>query len=156
MIFNILNIQIDNNFQNNNENLELCVECKGKCCKNLGCHFSPKDFKAIDFETLKNLIEKGYISIDWWEGDVFDKNRRRTLYLRIRNKDANIVDPSWGGQCMLLTEHGCSLPFNERPMGGRGLIPSINECIVGYSKEDCCKEWYIYQDLLEKLVKVFS
>jgi len=151
----MLNIEIENNFQSNNENSKLCFECGGKCCKNLGCHFSPKDFEDIDFETLKDLIEKDYISIDWWDGDIFDKDRDRTLYLRIRNKNAPIVDPSWGGVCMLLTEQGCSLPFNERPMGGRGLIPSIGECIVGYSKEDCCKDWYIYQELLEKLVKLF-
>jgi len=152
----MLNIQIENNLQDNNENIELCAKCKGYCCKSLGCHFSPRDFEDISFETLKKIIKKGHISIDWWDGDVFDKNRDRTLYLRIRNKNASIVDPSWGGECMLLTEHGCSLSFNERPMGGRGLIPGVNECIVKYSKEDCCKEWYEYQNLLEKLVKVFK
>jgi hypothetical protein len=28
----------------------LCVICGGKCCKTLGCGYSPDDFKEITFE----------------------------------------------------------------------------------------------------------
>lgn len=147
-------IKLDDCFQINNENPKVCSKCGGKCCKSMGCHYSPTDFTNITFETLKQSIDKGYISIDWWEGDVFDNDRERTYFLRIRNKKANIVDPSWGGECVLLTEQGCSLSFNERPMGGRALTPGTiyDSCINPYSKEDCCQEWYPYQDILERLV----
>jgi len=47
------------------ENLDICRECGGKCCKNMGCQFSPDDFKKISFNALKKEIEKGHISIDW-------------------------------------------------------------------------------------------
>jgi len=42
-------------------------------------------------------------------------------------------------------------------MGGRALIPgkTKNECISEYSKKDCCKEWYYYQDILEQLVNIY-
>ncbi len=143
-----------NNHKVNNENIEICKLCGGKCCKGMGCHYSPRDFNEVTIDILRRELNKGYVSIDWWEGDVYnnDNGYERVYYLRMRNKNAPIVDPSWGGECMLLTERGCSLPFDERPMGGRALIPKHNDgCIQPYSKEDCCKEWYWYQDVLQKL-----
>ena len=62
------------------------ASCKGECCKHMACHFSPSDFSEITFEALKSEIEKGYISIDWWESEVPE------YFLRIRNKFAPIVD----------------------------------------------------------------
>lgn len=81
------------------ENKQLCKKCGGRCCKRMGCHYSPEDFKEITYESLKKEIEKGFISIDWWEGNPFEENKdddiSRAHYLRIRNKDGEIVDPSW-------------------------------------------------------------
>ena len=57
------------------ENLEICSKCKGFCCKRMGCHFSPDDFKDLTFDGLKKEIDKGYISIDWWEGNPFKDDR---------------------------------------------------------------------------------
>ena len=39
------------------ENKELCKECKGQCCKNKGCHFSPDQFNDLSFEGLKKEID---------------------------------------------------------------------------------------------------
>lgn len=135
------------------ENKEICSKCKGKCCKTMGCHYSPKDFEEISFEYLMSQIDKGYISIDWWEGNPFEDNRNihRAFFLRVRNVESPIVDPSWGGRCSLLTETGCSLTYNERPTGGRLLIPGEKNCVPKYTKEDCVKEWYKYNDILIKL-----
>ena len=36
------------------ENLNLCAECGGKCCKNSGCGYLPKDFENMFFGNLKN------------------------------------------------------------------------------------------------------
>lgn len=151
---------MDIDFKINNENHEVCSRCGGDCCKRMGCHYSPRDFNEITVQALEKEINKGFISIDWWEGDVFNNDRERTYYLRVRNKNKNIVDPAWRGECSLLTEYGCILPFKQRPMGGRALVPNKqgngNNCKSKYTKEDCCKEWYPYQDILEKLVDKFG
>lgn len=137
------------------ENLEICSKCKGKCCKAMGCHFSPDDFKDLSYEGLKKEMDKGYISIDWWEGNPFDPDKRneipRAFFLRVRNRDAKIVDASWGGACSLLSEKGCTLSYEERPKGGKELIPAVPKCIIKYSKDECAKEWYKYDDILRKL-----
>ena len=140
------------------ENLEICSKCKGKCCKGMGCHYSPDDFKEISYEILKKKIEEGNISIDWWEGNPFndDRNISRAFFLRVRNENSPIVDPSWGGRCKLLTDKGCSLPYKDRPKGGRDLIPNESfQCDTTYNKDDCARDWYIYNDILEKLENHF-
>lgn len=141
------------------ENKELCSKCKGLCCKSCGCHYSPNDFKNITFESLKTEIEKGHISIDWWNGSPFDdkehKNIDKVYYLRIRNVDSNIVDPSFGDRCSLLTETGCSLTYNERPMGGKMLIPNENGCEQEYDKQQSAIDWYEYNDILKELVELY-
>ena len=144
----------ENGYQPN----DFCKECQGVCCKAMGCHFSPDDFEKLDFNFLKNKIEEGYISIDWWEGDPRTKGKlEQTYFLRIRNKDASILDPSWGGVCCLLTETGCSLPFDKRPKGGRFVEPSVNHgrCVGHYTKKDSAIDWIPYQKILCNLVNYF-
>ncbi|NMA66249.1 MAG: hypothetical protein GX957_08430 [Clostridiaceae bacterium] len=137
-----------------NENTELCKACGGKCCKTMGGHYSPDDFVDLSLSSLIYEIEKGYISIDWWVGDVMGDDRENTYYLRTRNLGAGVIDPSWGGVCCLLTENGCSLSWEERPYGCRALVPlPNNECRTDYTKEDSCKEWYPYQDTFKKLIR---
>lgn len=132
---------------------DYCAECKGACCKHMGCEFSPTDFEDISYEALKAKIEEGWISIDWWESDEPE------YYLRVRHKDASIVDPSWGGTCMLLTPTGCPLPFEKRPFGARALKPKTcanGRCTSEYGKEECKNEWKPYADILKRLVEHFK
>lgn len=142
------------------ENKQLCKECGGRCCKRMGCHYSPEDFKEITYESLKKEIEKGFISIDWWEGNPFeneiDDDIDRAYYLRIRNKDGKIVDPSWGGECILLTDDGCPLSYEERPKGARMLEPDEYGCISYYNKQQAARDWYKYNDILSKLADEFD
>ncbi len=136
----------------NNENVNLCKECGGECCKQIGGHYSPKDFEQITVKSLKEHIDKGYTSIDWWEGDVKDGPLERTYYLRARNYCANVVDPSWGGACGLLTPQGCQLPFSQRPYACKALLPkSDGKCKQTYSKKQCCLDWYNHQSVLSTL-----
>lgn len=130
---------------------EACKKCKGECCKTMGCHFAPTDFPEITFESLKTEIEKGYISIDWWEDEI------PQYYLRMRHENAPVVDASWGGRCILLTDEGCSLPFEKRPLGARALKPQGNgeNCRSYYTKEQCKNDWAAYDDVLKKLVAYF-
>lgn len=142
------------------ENKQLCKECGGNCCKRMGCHYSPDDFKEITYESLKKEIEKGFISIDWWEGNPFENGSTdeidRVYFLRIRHKDSEIVDPSWGGECILLTDDGCPLSYEERPKGARLLEPSEYNCISHYDKRQAARDWYKYNDILYKLVEDFD
>lgn len=132
---------------------DACRKCQGACCKNMGCHFSPTDFKEISFDYLKEVIMKGYISIDWWE----EPDDSPSYFLRMRNVGGPIIDPSWGGRCVLLTDDGCPLSFNERPLGARSLKPSPDGyCVVHYSKEQCKYDWANYSDILKELVEYFT
>ena len=134
------------------EATEVCAICRGRCCKTMGCHYSPRDFKDLSYEGLKREIEKGRIAIDWWVGEEPE------YYLRARHIGEPIVCGSWGGTCVNLTENGCSLSWEERPLGGRALKPGatpFHECEDFYSKEDCKNEWKPYSDTLERLVATF-
>lgn len=141
------------------EKLEICKKCKGSCCKAMGCHYSPEDFKDLSFDGLKTEIDKGFISIDWWEGNPFedDRNIRQAYYLRTKNVNSSVVDASWGGVCGLLTKKGCSLSYKDRPKGGKLLIPSEDgNCISKYTKQQAAMDWYKYNDVLVQLVKYYK
>ena len=149
-----------------NVNEEVCKKCRGVCCKQCGCHFSPDDFKEISDEYLKKELEKGYISIDYIDGGYL--HRLSGIYiLRIRNKNSPVVDiESTGGQCILLDEDkGCPFSYNERPSGAKLLIPEqehkrfifrVKMCEQKYSIKDCCYEWEPHQQVLKKLIKHFK
>ena len=147
-----------------NVNSEVCSKCGGYCCKRCGCHFSPDDFEDVSFEGLKKEIEKGYISIDYVDGEEIYQ-RIGVYILRIRNEGAPIVDLGGGRtKCILLTEKGCKLDYEHRPSGGKLLIPSsvlsngkINLlCKSRYDIRDCCYEWLPHKKVLKKLVEYFQ
>lgn len=132
---------------------EICAKCKGGCCRFYGCHFSPTDFKEISFESLKTEIEKGRISIDWWEAEP------KEYFLRSRHVGEPVVCGSWGGVCVNLTENGCSLSWDERPLGGKALKPATvfgGHCYTSYSKEACKNDWKKYAPILRELVDYFE
>lgn len=156
----------------NNENKEFCRICGGKCCKNCGCAFSPRDFKGeITKERLEKLLKTGLVSLDWWDGDpsnITDSALNDTVeiafFIRIRNLMldhgnilAPIIDPSFGGKCSLLTNKGCKLSFEHRPLQAQALIPKPREisCEDGYNKRDCCIEWLKYDNILKEIYSEF-
>lgn len=133
---------------------EQCKICKGNCCKHMACHYAPSDFKDLPFEGLKAEIEKGKISIDWWE--IFEGPE---YYLRARHIGEPVVDPSYGGICVNLTETGCSLSWEERPLGAKALKPRENEseeCYTSYGKRRCKNDWKPYSHILKELVEYFE
>lgn len=129
---------------------KLCEACKGKCCRFMACHYSPSDFADLSYDGLKHEIAKGRISIDWWEADPPE------YYLRARNVGEPIVCGSWGGVCVNLTDTGCSLTWEERPLGGKALKPDRQLCTSSYTKEECKEEWKAYADVLRQLVRYFE
>lgn len=137
---------------------EQCKICKGNCCKHMACHYAPSDFKDLSFEGLKAEIEKGKISIDWWDGYDADEYEYE-YFLRARHIGEPVLQPSWGGICVNLTETGCSLSWEERPLGAKALKPRENEleqCHSSYTKEQCKNDWRPYNHILEELAEYFT
>lgn len=143
------------------ENSEICKKCGGRCCKNCGCNYYPKDFKEMTFDYLKSILDKGEISITTCVYVNADDNNKIfidiVLNLRARNIDRPIVDLiSKKNTCSVLTETGCKYSFDERPTGGVLLIPDNDECINIYPPELQLEEWKKYQEVLKKLVEHYS
>ncbi len=150
-----------------NQNHEMCAQCGGVCCKRCGCHFSPDDFPDVSFETLKSELEKGYISIDFVDGETIYESFGIYI-LRVRNFDSPIVDTGHCRKhgCILLSENGCKLDYDHRPSGGRLLIPSswtceetnrtFLTCHNRYDIRECCYEWKPHQKVIRKLIKYFG
>lgn len=145
-------------YESSDINTELCKKCGGCCCKTMGCHISPFDLKEIILSNIISLIdESGCISIDWWDGNPITEecNGENVYFLRIKNKNSKVIDPSFGGECSILTDIGCPLLFEYRPRGGRKLKPSERECLVGYSKQQCAIDWYNYQDIMKSVYEYY-
>lgn len=137
---------------------EQCKICKGNCCKHMACHYAPSDFKDLSFEGLKAEIEKGKISIDWWDGYDADEYEYE-YFLRARHIGEPVLQPSWGGICVNLTETGCSLSWEERPLGAKALKPredESEECYSSYGKRRCKNDWRPYSHILKELAEYFT
>lgn len=138
----------------NNENSTMCKSCGGRCCKFMGCHLSPKDIfgdKKPSIEILYKFLEKGIYAIDYWEGDPRKEFYELNIacYVRMKNKNSeSLIDPSFGGECQVLTSSGCPFSFEERPLGGKALVPNESECISTYTKQECAIEWIPYHKWL--------
>lgn len=135
-------------------NTEMCKGCGGCCCKSMGCHISPFDLKEISVKSIINLIDEAQcISIDWWDGNPLtnEHDNTRCYFLRIKNRDSKVIDPSFGGVCSILTDIGCPLSFEYRPKGARDLIPCENDCVDNYSKQQTAIDWMPYQDIMKEV-----
>jgi len=149
-----------------NVNAQICAECGGECCKRCGCHFSPDDFEEISFDFLKKEIEKGYITITFFSAENLHRDIGAYI-LRVRNQNTPIVySGTKESPCILLTENGCKLSYEDRPSGGKLLIPEkklkfiFNKeqriCPSRYSTRDCCYEWLPHKEILEQLSDYFE
>jgi hypothetical protein len=143
----------------NNEDCSLCSECKGNCCNCMGCELSPYDVQDFSVNGILELLKKGLVTLDYWEGDVdCEKDELdKVYYLRSRNdNDDNYITASWGGKCANLVDDKCRFTFEERPSGGKYLVPHEGKCSSAYSKRDVCMEWRYFQDMLYKVIKEIS
>lgn len=141
------------------ENAELCKKCKGKCCKKSGCDYYINDFESLKIDYLENKLMSGKISIVACIRFQTLPNGKQVfepiLYLRARNINRDIVDLiSMKTTCTQLTESGCSYTFENRPSGGKNLIPrENNRCYPKDDQLEKIKEWIPYQKILSRLVK---
>lgn len=138
----------------NNERPDLCGQCGGQCCKGMPGGVDPADLGAPDVDALERnvlaLLRSGKWAVDWWEGDVKPGGRMDSVpFLRpaCRNAPGRLRDPSRGGECVLLTDAGCSLAFSDRPRGCRELEPRVGfpkACFPHWSKRDQALAWRPY------------
>lgn len=138
-------------------NEEICRNCGGACCKALPGSYFPDDFEKPIKENILKLIREGRIAIDWWEGDITNKDKRSESYfLRPKTKDSNrILDPSWGGECIHLSSEGCKLKPNERPKQCRLLEPKPNNKCKTHkdsAKEDSCIAWLKHEKTILEII----
>ena len=134
------------------QNSSVCAKCGGECCKSCGCEFSVDDFATVNFQELQNYLDQGLISIDGDVGFDQDENLIYFLYVRMRNVGKDAVDffAVFPSPCNALKWDGCPFSFENRPSGGKFLVPvEDGNC---YPLKDVTASWAIYQDLLEQLV----
>ena len=136
----------------NNENRTVCSQCGGRCCKSGPCCYVPSDLNLENLD-LVGLITKieltGYISIASSAG---------FLYLRPKRKGGKILDFKMDGstECSLLGPNGCLLSFEERPTGGKALIPDKDfKCKSTINERQLYKLWLPYQWLLRYAAESF-
>lgn len=113
----------------------LCVQCKGECCKTAPGESSPADFSAegrVQWGLIRELLESGNWCVDWWEGDPDDDSVLcgRSYFLRPNAKgDGEAFAPDvlrFKSECKFLTDHGCEA--DVKPFGCRTLKPDPEGC----------------------------
>lgn len=124
-----------------------CAECGGSCCLGApGCCLPDDIARLFPASTLHQSVELalagGRFAIDWWEGEPCIPFMRPAT----KGKEGVSHDPSWGGNCTFLREHGCELGDQERPHQCRVLRPNadIDQCKApdGWrSKFDYACQW---------------
>ena len=107
---------------------EYCKICQGSCCKKMPGTCLPRDIeKLYPTDSLKDSIEKaldsGLFAIDWYEDSDRGKPYIRCAVKGIHEKYDH---PSWGGECIFLTDTGCKLDFTLRPHNCKIIKPKIS------------------------------
>ena len=141
----------------NNENFNICSLCKGQCCKRMPGIVHPNQLQQpITKELLLKLYKEGY-QFDYWEGEFGGKVGYFLRPQTIKSKGV-LVDPSWGGTCVFLTEQGCSKTFEERPYMCQQLEPQEDFNCGPKDKENTLNKydyvlaWLQYNNLIEEII----
>jgi len=132
----------------------ICVQCGGKCCKQMPGIYCPDDLQPITAAKIARMIAKGVACVDSWEGEIRPGAPENALFLRGRTTtDRGPYTASWGGRCAQLTPTGCAMKRKDRPRVCRELQPGAtldDDCFVPerLSKENCVVAWLPFQDAL--------
>ncbi len=123
-------------------NEKLCAKCGGQCCKVCPGALSPEDLTKPLKAALIALFKTGKYAIDWYEAE------EQGYYIRAAVKDNNnLFDPTWGGECVFLTDSGCELSLENRPYQCRMVepVPDPKNCIShSGSKYNISELWAPY------------
>ena len=131
---------------------EHCKACGGYCCNHMSGATYPNDFKKPLHDSLVEAFKSGEWSIDWWEGET-PIHYVRPKHLKVK-WGGSLLDPSWGGVCVFLTESGCRLPADKRPAECRSLHKTDGgSCVAEHNKETAAIAWKRFQKVITKAAK---
>ena len=153
------------------ESAELCRVCGGACCKANGCSLAPEDMlrelsrwqaeeeraEQDGGKKRQDELPKGSELESWLQEsrcaiDSFTGQAGPCYYIRMRHKCFTFIGVDAMGECIALTEMGCSLPYERRPRGGRYLEGRQDRhCLQHYTREQMEEDWKPYQMLLKEI-----
>ena len=148
-----------------------CALCRGRCCREKGCSLSPEDMKKELKKSIRQkdiaclpeneLSERILVMLKDPEGlyaiDHFSTESGPFFYLRMRHKCYTFVGIDAIGECVALTEEGCTLPEERRPMGGRFLESNEKmQCVQHYTREMMREDWKPYQKILSSIFEEYE
>ncbi len=137
-------------------NTDMCIECGGTCCKTIPGACFPSDFDLPgNYTKLDAALQSGKFCIDWWEGDPRPDLDEHVYGYFVRpatkGMEGKRHDASWGGVCTFLSDTGCVLAENDRPLNCQYLEPNIGgDCIChdNKNKQNAAIAWLPYCDVL--------
>lgn len=110
---------------------DICIECKGACCKEAPGESRPEDFfldGSIHWPTVREALESGDWCADYWVGDPESEDDtdigHSSFYLRPNSKGENSLvarSLAMSYECKFLTDNGCVATI--KPFGCRTLKP---------------------------------
>lgn len=135
-------------------NSKMCSNCRGSCCCDAPCIFSPYDFLDIcDIDYMKNILNTGLICIS---RSPYDDE---TLILRPRGRedDNSIYSMTYNrNHCILENDKGCMLPVQYRPCQGILQVPfdddGITKHLIMYPDYKAEHDYIPFQKVLETLI----
>lgn len=154
----------------NNEDYSLCSACGGECCRTRPGIEAPERFltAASPAEELARLLATGLWVLDRHYGIPYSPEKgekgdpdRIILYPRpatLQEREAGDVQvlPE-AGECVLLGEDGCTLPFEERPRACQALAPAEGfACTSSWTRFDAAREWLSHQKMVGKALSILA
>lgn len=154
----------------NNESVTICSACGGDCCRTRPGIESPARFlgAADPAGELARLLASGLWVLDTHYGVPYDPEKgekgdpdRITLYPRPATRQEQAagslqVVPG-AGECVLLGDGGCTLPFAERPRACQALEPAADfACTSSWTRFDAAREWQHNQDIVNEALALLG
>lgn len=145
--------------EQNNENLDICSSCQGKCCKIAGCAYFVTDFPNLTRESVMEILAEGRTSIAVENLMTFKEDGTHewhpVLLLRARNQNKGEIDLiSMPSRCASLESNGCFYDYAKRPGFGRGLTPHLDgNCEPNFNVVKEIEAWLPYQDILKEVAE---
>lgn len=148
----------------NNENLSLCAQCGGACCRTQPGIDHPERFLAAADPTglLASLLadHNWVLSLHPWRDE--ESGDWLALYYPRPAKNSELATNSQlalddTSPCVFLTPTGCRLTFAERPYLCQTLEPMAEDaCHSPWGKRDAAIAWRPHQELIHAAVEMLQ
>lgn len=154
----------------NNESVTICGACGGDCCRTRPGIESPARFLAAadPARELARMLASGLWVLDTHHGVPYDPETGETgdpdriiLYPRPATRQEQAAGSlhavPGAGECVLLGDKGCTLPFAERPRACQALEPAADfACTSSWTRFDAAREWLQHQDLVARALALLG